>query len=91
MPNSIDLLVGQRVSQLRKQRSVSLTEISGRLLLSEEVYSAKEQGISRFSATELKTICEFLDITPREIYDAVLEPDADERSKILDELRLRLL
>ena len=78
--------IPERIAQLRTQKSISARDMSLSLGQSESYINKIENRRTLPSMTGFLYICEFLDVTPQEFFDASL-PSPQNSKQLLHELQ----
>lgn len=81
--NTIDLHIGQFVRSRRRIMSMPASVLASHLDVDVEALEAIESGAVRLSASDLLKVCRCLDVTPQDIFEAVILP-SDETASSLD-------
>jgi transcriptional regulator with XRE-family HTH domain len=76
-PDPIDIFVGQRMRERRRQAGISQTEVGRKLGLSFQAVQKYETAASRISASALYRLSELLDVPPGYFFEGYSESDSD--------------
>ena len=89
MSNPIDVAVGERIRQLRKERRITQTDLAEAIGLTFQQIQKYEKARNRISASKLVQIATIFDVDIAELFAPVL-PDLTDEQQRKEELTLLL-
>lgn len=61
--------IGDNIKQARRSRGLTQKEVAIKMFMTQQQYSRFENGVFELNYGQILALCEFLDITPNEIFD----------------------
>ena len=89
MSNPIDVAVGERIRQLRKERRITQTELANAIGLTFQQIQKYEKARNRISASKLVQIAEIFEVDVAELFSPA-HPELSEEEARENELALLL-
>ena len=60
--------VGENIKSARRAKGFTQKEMADKLFMTQQQYSAYENGVYEFGYAQTKEVCKILDITPNEMF-----------------------
>ena len=65
---SIAIVVGNNLKQARKDKGYTQKEVAAFMHMTQQQYSRFENGVFELNYLQILTLCNFLDITPNDLF-----------------------
>ena len=61
--------IGNNIKAARKSKKLTQKEVAKHLYMTQQQYSRFENGVYELNYAQILQLCEFLDITPNEVFE----------------------